>query len=405
MTRGIDTDGGGRPARRTTRAAAALVVLGLVAAACSGGDDDARGGDDGGGNDSAATTVVAAGTVYPGAEWQRADAAEMGFDPAELEAIAGTAEAANSSCLVVTRKGEIVGEWYWDGADAQTPREVFSVTKSISSTLVGLAQADGDLKLTDPASDYIPEWKGTDSAGVTVQNLVSNDSGREWSLALDYNGLIRAADHTAFAVGLGQDAEPGTTWAYNNSAIQALDEVLQSATGESPADYATDNLFEPIGMEHSEMTVDGAGRTLTFMGLHTTCEDLARFGYLFLRHGSWDGTQVLPEAWVEAATGDSSQDLNAAYGYLWWLNRKGPLGSPTQAVDGQAGGDRADGQLVPGAPEDMFWALGLQNQVVAVDPGSETVVVRIGGIPDAGRPAFTQAEAAKVVTEALTGTE
>jgi CubicO group peptidase (beta-lactamase class C family) len=404
MTRGLDTETGRGHTRRVMRAAAALVALGLVAAACSGGDDD-DGGQGGGAAEAAATTVVPADTVYPGADWERSDAAEMGFDPAALEAIAGTAEAANSSCLVVTRKGEIVGEWYWDGADAETPREVFSVTKSISSTLVGLAEADGDLKITDPASDYIPEWEGTDSADVTVQNLVSNDSGREWSLALDYGDLIRAPDHTAFAVGLGQDAEPGTTWAYNNSAIQTLDEVLHTATGERPADYAASKLFEPIGMANSEMTVDGAGSTLTFMGLHTTCEDLARFGYLFLRHGSWDGTQVVPEAWVEAATGDSSQDLNAAYGYLWWLNRKGPLGSPTQAVDGQAGGDQADGQMVPGAPEDMFWALGLQNQIVAVDPGSETVVVRIGGTPDAGQPAFTQADTAKVVTEALTSTE
>lgn len=386
-----------RPRGRALPALAALVALGLVAAACSGGDD--VGGDAG-----AATTEAAAAddAVYPGDEWAEAGAAEMGFDPAVLDEIAATAEQAGSSCLVVTRKGEMVGQWYWDGSDAATTHEVFSVTKSITSTLVGLAEADGDLDITDPASQYIPEWEGTESAEVTVQNLVSNDSGREWSLGIDYGQLPGAPDRTAFAVALGQDAPPGTTWAYNNSAIQTLDQVLRTATGEDVADYAEEHLFAPIGMDDSRMTQDGSGSTATFFGLQSTCEDLARFGYLFLRNGAWDGEQVVPEQWVEDATGAPSQELNASYGYLWWLNRRGPMGNPAQATTGEAGGNVEEGQMVPGAPEDMFWALGLGNQVVAVDPGSETVVVRIGAGPQEGRPEFDQAQAARVVTEALT---
>jgi CubicO group peptidase (beta-lactamase class C family) len=390
--------GGGRAHR--ARLVAVLVALGLVAAACSGDDGGGSGGG-GGARPDGTGEAAPPDAVYPGADWQRADATEMGFDQATLDDVARTAEATKSACLVVTRKGRLVGEWYWGGTDATTTHEVFSVTKSITSTLVGLAQADGDLKLTDPAADYIPEWRGTDSADVTVQNLVSNDSGREWSLALDYAQLPGAPDRTAFAVGLGQDAPPGTTWAYNNAAIQTLEEVLRTATGRDVADYAADSLFAPIGMDHSEMTRDGAGHTATFFGLQSTCEDLARFGYLFLRRGWWDGEPVVPADWVEAATGAPSQELNAAYGYLWWLNRKGPIGSPAQAVTGEAGGDVPEGQMVPGAPDDMYWALGLGNQIVAVDPGSETVVVRLGAGPEGGAAGFEQADAARVVTEAL----
>lgn len=384
-----------------------VVATALLAAACSGSGDGGAGtndGPDGEANEaseaSGSGTAAPAGAVYPGGEWARAGAAEMGFDQAALDEIATSAEEANSACLVVTRRGEIVGEWYWDG-EATSTHEVFSVTKSITSTLVGLAQADGDLDISDRASEYIPEWEGTESEEVTVENLISNDSGREWSLALDYGQLPRQPDRTAFAVGLGQDSPPGTTWAYNNAAIQTLEEVLRTATGGDVADYAAENLFAPIGMGHSEMTRDGAGHTATFFGLQTTCEDLARFGYLFLRHGNWDGEQVLPEEWVDAAIGQPSQDINDAYGYLWWLNREGTLVSPTQAVTADGAGEVVEGKLVPDAPDDMYWALGLQNQIVSVDPGSETVVVRIGGNPPEGRPQFDRAQAARVVTEAL----
>ena len=329
----------------------------------------------------------------------------MGFDQATLEAIAGPGRGGQ---LVVPRRdpqgrgrgGVVLGRRRRPDA-----REVFSVTKSISSTLVGLAQADGDLKLTDPAADYIPEWKGTDSAGVTVQNLVSNDSGREWSLALDYDGLIRPPTTRPSRSAWGRTPEPGTTWAYNNSAIQTLDEVLRSATGERPRTTPPTTCSSRSAWPRREMTGDGADRTPTFMGVHTTCEDLARFGYLFLRHGTWDGNQVLPEEWVEEATGDSSQDSTTPTATCGGSTAREPSSEPDAGGRRPGGRRRAEGQMVPGAPEDMFWALGLQNQIVAVDPGSETVVVRIGGNPDAGQPAFTQAEAARVVTEALTGTE
>jgi CubicO group peptidase (beta-lactamase class C family) len=211
---------------------------------------------------------------------------------------------------------------------------------------------------------------------------------------------IGARDKTTFAIGLGQDAPPGEVWAYNNSAIQTLSQVLGEATGEDPADYATSRLFDPIGMRRSTMGKDGAGNTLTFMGLRTTCLDLARFGYLMLNGGRWDGEQVVSQDWVDAATGRSSTELNAAYGYLWWLNRPGPVASPAVATTGAGQGSIADGQLVPGAPDDVFWALGFRNQIVAVIPSERIVAVRMGGAPPPGSP-FTQAELTDGVLDAL----
>ena len=344
---------------------------------------------------------------YPGADWERATPEALGFDPGALDAAVQRAGEAGSSCFLVTRRGRLAGEWYWNGTDPSRGQEVWSATKAVTSTLVGLARDEGRLDLDDRVSDYVKGWEGTDSGEVTVRNLLSNDSGRHWDYVSDYPALLEAEDGDAHAVGLGQDAEPGTTWVYNNAAVQALDVVLGDALGQDVAAFARDRLFEPLGMADTRMTHDEAGNTRLFAGLRSTCRDLARFGYLFLRGGAWDGRQVVPRPWVAAATGRPSQPLNAGYGLLWWLNRPGARPEGAGAALGATAPDddgpgTDDDQMVPGAPEDMFWAVGLGGQIVQVDPGSETVVVRLGSEDaELSGPFYQPADAAAVVTEAL----
>lgn len=386
---------GGRD--RRLRAVGCVLAIATSMAACSSGagDDAAEPADDD------TTTKPVAEHTYPDDAWATVDPSGAGFDPPGLDRLAATAEAANSTCLVVTRDGELVAEHDWRDMAPDRPREAFSVTKSVTSTLVGIAQDEGRLDIGEPAADHIPQWAGTDAAAVTVENLLRNDSGRHWDLDTDYIQMaITAADKTAFAVDLEQDTSPGEVWAYNNSAIQTLSAVLESATGEDPVDLARTQLFEPLGMRHSTLSTDAAGNALTYAGLQTTCLDLARFGYLMLRDGVWDGEQIVSPEYVEQATGQSSTPLNAAYGLLWWLNREGPIGTPLLATTGVADAPIADGQLVPGAPDDVFWALGFNNQIVAVIPSEGIVAVRMGPRPPADAP-FTQAELTLGVLDAL----
>lgn len=326
---------------------------------------------------------------------------ELGFDMAALDRLAQEAKETGSTCFLVARDGVVAGEWYWNDGAPDKPQEVFSVTKSVTSTLVGLAEADGDLALSDPAADYIPQWRGTESARVTVRDLLSNDSGRFWSNESDYGALLRAEDRTSYAVGLEQAAPPGTVWAYNNAAIQTLDRVIRNATGEVTADYAQERLFTPLGMTDTRMTPDPSGRsTQAFFGMQSTCPDLARFGQLFEQGGEWEGEQLLPRSWVKDAVGRSSQSLNAAYGLLWWVNREGPQLTPSEG----GGESTRSGQLVPGAPDDIYAALGFGGQVVMVHPGSGTVVVRLGTLGAGASEtagAYSLGNAVKVVTEAL----
>jgi len=378
---------------------AAIVLTGAVAACSPDGRDEAGSEPD---DPPTSTASSADGVTYPGDEWASVDATTAGFDPAALGRLDDAAAAAGSTCLVVTRDGAVVDEQYWAGMTADSPREAFSVTKSVTSTLVGIAQDSDQLGVDDPAADYLPAWRGTASEAVTVENLVSNDSGRQWDFGTDYRDMaIGAADKTAFAVALGQDAPPGEVWAYNNSAIQTLSAVLEAATGEDPVDYARTQLFEPLGMTHSTLTTDAAGNALTFMGLRTTCLDLARFGDLMLQDGVWDGEEVVSSGYVEQATGRSSTELNAAYGLLWWLNREGTVASPALATTGaDDGSGTRQGQLVPDAPDDVFWALGFRNQIVAVIPSEGIVAVRMGAAPPRGAP-FTQTELTMGVLDAL----
>jgi len=111
---------------------------------------------------------------------------------------------------------------------------------------------------------------------------------------------------------------------------------------------------------------------------------------------------------VQEATGAPSTPLNAGYGFLWWLNRRGRMAGPLAAtsIAGAADTTVRRGRMVPGAPADLFWALGLGNQVVQVDPGSRTVVVRLGTAESRPQPpTFGPAEASRVVTEAVRHTE
>ena len=352
-----------------------------------------------------AASAGAATPPTPVAAWQKVSPASVGLFPAKLTQIAAQARKGKSNCLVVVRDGKLAGEWYFNGTGPNTTQDVYSATKSVASTLVGIAQDDGDLRIGQSASTWIPQWRGNAAKAVTVRDLLSMDSGRQWSVFTDYVQLLGAADRTRFAIGLRQSAPPGKVWAYNNAAEQTLDRVVQKATGKDVLAFAQQRLFAPLGMTHTRMTTDKAGNAQMFEGLQSTCRDMARFGVLMLNNGRWGGKQIVSASWVKQATAQSSTKLNAGYGYLWWLNRRGIQGNVLSATTVPTAKRAATtGRIAPGAPNSMYWALGLGNQIVQIDPDSKTVVVRLGDVnPLALGGTFGPRDASKVVTEAVVG--
>lgn len=334
--------------------------------------------------------------------WTVASPSSLGLSGKALERGAAEARRLGSTCFAVVRNGKLAGDWNWKQQRRDTPREVFSLTKSVTSTLVGIAVRDGDLRLDDRVSRYVPLWRGTPSESVTVRHLLSNDSGRFWSLQSDYADLLRARSRTRYAIGLTQQYAPGSAWAYNNAAIQVLEPVLEEATGMRVARFARERLFEPLGMTRTSFITDRADDAAVFYGLQTTCLDLARFGELYLARGRVDGRQLLDPSFVKRAVGRSSTVHNAAYGYLWWLNRPGLVRGATDAVDAQGRPvNPVTGQLAPEAPVDVFAALGFGGQVLLIDPTTRTMVVRLGLPAQAGAESYGFGRAATVLVDAV----
>jgi len=376
----------------------AVVTSGaLLVSACAGGgtDHDPAASATTTSSGTAATTDAQTDAAVD--DLPRATPRSQGLSRTRLKKAARVAKQARSSCFVVLRRGKVVGEWNWD-VPSTFPREVFSTTKSVTSALVGIAVRDGDLRLDDPVSRYVPQWQGTPSEGVTVRHILSNTSGRYWTFQSDYRDLVQAPNRTEYAIGLTQQFPPGTSWQYNNAAIQVLEAVLEKATGMPVARFAKQRLFKPLGMDHTHMITDRKDNAATFYGLRTTCLDIARFGLLYLGGGKFRGKRILPGSYVEQSIGRSSSQLNAAYGLLWWLNRPGVIRGATDALqpNGQPS-ETKSGQLMPGVSQRAFAAIGLGGQIMLVDPTTRTIVIRQGQLAQAGQKGYALGDAAKVL--------
>ena len=219
-----------------------------------------------------------------------------------------------------------------------------------------------------------------------MRNLLSNDSGRFWSLQSDYADLLTARSRTRYAVGLPQQYAPGTAWAYNNAAIQVLEPVLEKATGMPVARFARERLFEPLGMTRPAFVTDRAGDAAVFYGLQTTCLDLARFGRLYLDGGKVGGRRILDAALRQACRRPVLDGAQRRLRLPVVAQPPRALRGATDAVDAQGQPlHPVTGQLAPTAPVEAFAALGFGGQVLLVDPTTRTMVVRLGHPPSRAR--------------------
>ena len=335
-------------------------LLGGGLAACSDGSGD---GADAAAASSSATKAVG-GKGVPGDEWTVTDPADAGMDAAVLAKAKDYAfgDGKHTQGVVVVRHGKIVAEWYDDGADQDSWTASWSVAKSFSSALVGMAIADGKIPSVDePMSTYLPSWEGTDKADITIEDVLHMESGLEWNEEYDPTSarssdvvqMGLSADELAYAVDRPVATEPGRTWLYSSGDAMLISEVIAKATGMSAAEYAQQRLFDPIGMEKADWWQDAEGHTLGYCCLDATARAYARFGLLFLHKGRWGDQQVVPASWVKASVQNAPGD-HPDYGYMWWL------------------GD------VDGVPKDMFDADGHDGQYIWVIPSLDMVVVRTG---------------------------
>jgi len=212
---------------------------------------------------AAPETLVQSGTATaiatPGQPWPEAEPAEMAMDAARLDEAGDRADAElpDISALVVARDGNLVYERYFDGQEADEPINVRSVTKSVVSTLIGIALANGDLAsldepIGDPIPDRIPDNADPRTPEITVRHLLTMTSGLAWSAGSDYPDLIASDDWVTLTLSQPVVAEPGTTYVYNSGGSHLLSVILTEVTGQDTAEFAQERLFGPLGIVPGE---------------------------------------------------------------------------------------------------------------------------------------------------------
>lgn len=311
-----------------------------------------------------ATTSSTAGGPDDG--WAVEDPASHGMDPGLLEQARtyAFAEGRNTQGVVVVHDGAIVAEWYAPGADTDTYAASWSVAKSFTSALVGIALDEGLIpSIDEPMTTWYPEWAGTPREAITLRHVLHMESGLAWDEDYDPNAVneseiirmgLAELDQLAYAASQPLEVEPGTRFSYSSGDSMLLSGVIEQATGMPAHEYAQEKLFDPIGIERAEWWRDGQGHTLTYCCLDATSRDFARFGQLYLDDGRWGDEQVVPADWVRASIEDTAATY-PGYGYQWWLEMAGDEGLPP-----------------------YYSALGHDGQYVHVVPEHDLVVVRNG---------------------------
>jgi CubicO group peptidase (beta-lactamase class C family) len=267
-------------------------------------------------------------SYWPTREWRKLPPTTVGIDTAELaQADAYVRDSMpNLYALLVVQYGYVVAEHYWHGASDTTPFEVRSVTKSVTSTAVGQAIDNGVFRGVDQRiSDFFPEYFHNQDPSswkrrIEIKHLLTMTSGIQWGEGEGIELPVEVPETTFIALPMAE--RPGQEFNYNSGSIHLLSIALTRATGESLRDYVNQTVFEPIGMEvpPEHWDEDPHGNSYGGYGLSLTAREMARFGFLFLNDGCWDGKRVLAPGWVDAATGPEEDTPwgKGTYGYLWW---------------------------------------------------------------------------------------
>ncbi len=261
----------------------------------------------------------------------RSSPEDQGISPAAILAFVDKAEREIDALhsFILVRHGHIVAEGYWNPYNPQSPHELYSLSKSFTSTAVGLAIAEGKLSLDDEVLKFFPDdapaSPGENLKSMRIRDLLCMSTGQT-------EESPTAPDKISPKAFLAQPVpfKPGTHFKYNTPATFMLSAIVQKVTGMTVLDYLKPRLFDPLGIEHPTWQTNTQGISLGGYGLRIRTQDIANFGQLLLQKGNWMGKQLVPAAWVEVATArqtsngsDPKSDWDQGYGFQFWRCRHG----------------------------------------------------------------------------------
>jgi CubicO group peptidase (beta-lactamase class C family) len=311
----------------------------------------------------AAATADANYTGWPTQDWPTGDPASHGVDAGRLRAMTDyiKLKGLDIEAIVVIRDGVVVFEQYGPGQGPNTRAEVYSVTKSFASTLVGIARRKGLLQDLDaPILALLPdEYQNVDERkqAMTLDDVLTMRSGLKWDDNTSISPFYSSPDPVKYMLDLPMAAEPGTRFNYCTGCSHLLMALIEKETGMPALEFAKQELFDPLGIRNPGWVADRDGLPLGGWGLQLSAREMAKLGYLFLRGGTWDGKEIVTPEWVKAATArhtDSDSTIGTGYGYQWWTNAQHPA----------------------------YMALGRFGQTVYVNPEKDLVVAIRAQLPN-----------------------
>lgn len=263
--------------------------------------------------------------------------------------------------VLVVYKDKIIGEKYAPGFSKDSKLLGWSMTKSITSTLFGILQKQGKLKVTQAAP--ISEWQNDTRKNITIHNLLQMNSGLEWDENYDEISdvtrmLFQESDMTRSQLVKPAQFKPNTHWNYSSGTTNLLSGILrkQFKTHQEYLDFWYRDLIDKIGMHSMLVEADLQGNYIGSSYAWATARDWAKFGLLYLHQGNWNGEQLFDPSWAKYVATPTPTSENQ-YGAQFWLNACGVL---------------------PDAPKDIYYADGFQGQRVFIIPSHEVVIVRLG---------------------------
>lgn len=271
---------------------------------------------------------------WPTEGWHKNTPESAGFDSSMLASGLETIKMnyINIHSLMIVRNGDAILDAYFYPYDGSTYHDLASVTKSIMTTLIGIAVDHGELDLDDTVLSFFPDYsienRNSLKESITVRHLVSMTSGLQCTARpeeVTLEEMMASSDWVQYAINRPLVYEPGTHFIYDSLGMHLLSAILEKATGMTTLEYAEENLFKPLGIKKVHWVADPQGVYRGSGALSLFPEDAAKIGLLFLQKGKWDEQQIVSEAWVKEATSkqiSTGSDYGEDYGYGWWISRE-----------------------------------------------------------------------------------
>ena len=293
--------------------------------------------------------------------WETTSPTSLGWNETQIQPLLDYLELKHTKSFIILVDGKIVLEHYFNGHSTTANWYWASAGKTLTATMTGIAEQEGLLSINNKVSDYL--GTGWTSLPASKESLITNRHLLTMTSGLEdlQNGDCVTPDCLTFK------ADAGTRWAYHNVYVK-LQDVISEAAGMSYNSYFNEKLRDKIGMNGLWLTVENN------IVYYSNTRSMARFGLLMLNKGKWQNEVVLNETYFNDAT-TTSQNINQSYGYLWWLNGKSSYHMPQVQFE-------FPGSIIPTAPNDMYMALGKNDQKIYVIPSKKMVVIRMGDAAD-----------------------